>query len=126
MRAGEATALRWRDRDLQAGALQIRDSVKRRTGKGLVVGDVKTPCSRRHIMLATGTVDAQRIHQQRQTFARRIAEDAWTDIDLVFCTATGDPLDAGAVSHAKDRALAACALPHVRTHGLYHTAATYL
>lgn len=126
MRVGEATALRWTDLDLEANALQIRDTVKRLKGKGLVIGDVKTPHSRRRIILATGTVAALRIHQQRQSFARKIAGDMWNEQGLVFCTGTGGPLDAGAVSHAKDRALEACGLPHVRTHDLRHTAATYL
>lgn len=126
MRIGEATGLRWTDLDLEAGALHIQDSVKRVKGEGLVIGDVKTAHSRRRIVLATGTVDALRIHQQRQTFARKVAGEAWVDRGLVFCTATGGPLDAGFVSHTKDRALTAAGLPHVRTHDLRHTAATYL
>jgi len=36
------------------------------------------------------------------------------------------PLDAGYGGHAKDRALNAAGLPHLRTHDLRHTAATYL
>jgi integrase len=126
MRVGEATALRWTDLNLEVGALQIRDTVKRLKGKGLMIGDVKTPHSRRRIILAGGTVESLRIHQQRQAFARKVAGDSWTEQGLVFCTGTGGPLDAGAVSHAKDRALSACGLPHVRTHDLRHTAATYL
>ncbi len=126
MRVGEATALHWTDLDLDAGALQIRDTVKRLKGKGLVIGDVKTPHSRRRIILAAGTVEALRVHQQRQACARKVADHAWAEQGLVFCTGTGGPLDAGAVSHAKDRALVACGLPHVRTHDLRHTAATYL
>jgi integrase len=126
MRIGEATGLHWTDLDLDAGTIQIRHAVKRVQGEGLVIGDVKTAHSRRRIILAAGTVDALRIHQQRQAFARKIAGDAWSDRGLVFCTGTGGPLDVGYVAHAKDRALAAAGLPHVRTHDLRHTAATYL
>lgn len=126
MRIGEATGLNWADLDLGAGTIQIRRAVKRVKGEGLVIGDVKTAHSRRRIVLATGTLDALRIHQQRQAFARKVAGDAWSDRGLVFCTGTGGPLDVGYVSHAKDRALTAAGLPHVRTHDLRHTAATYL
>lgn len=126
MRIGEATGLNWTDLDLEAGTLQIRHAVKRVKGEGLVIGDVKTAHSRRRIVLAAGTVDALRVHQQRQAFARKIAGDSWSDRGLVFCTGTGGPLDVGYVAHAKDRALTAAGLPHVRTHDLRHTAATYL
>lgn len=126
MRIGEATGLRSADLDLEAGALHIQDSVKRVKGEGLVIGDVKTAHSRRRIMLAAGTVDALRNHKQQQAFVRKIAGDAWVDRGLVYCTGTGGPLDAGFVSHTKDRALRAAGLPHVRTHDLRHTAATYL
>lgn len=126
MRVGEATALHWEDLELKAATLQIQDTVKRVKGKGLVIGDVKTAHSRRRIILAGSTVDALRIHQEQQRLARKVAGDKWSDRGLVFCTAMGGPLDAGSVSHTKDRALTAAGLPHVRTHDLRHTAATYL
>lgn len=126
MRVGEATGLQWADIDLDAGTLHIRNTVKWVKGQGHVLGDVKTAHSRPRIVLAAGTVDALRIHQQRQAFARKIAGDSWSDRGLIFCTGTGGLLDVGYVAHAKDRALAAAGLPHVRTHDLRHTAATYL
>jgi len=126
MRVGEATGLHWPDVDLDAATLHIRKTVKWVKGQGHVIGDVKTAHSRRRIILAAGTVDALRIHQQRQAFARKIAGEAWSDRGLVFCTGTGGLLDVGYVAHAKDRALAGAGLPHVRTHDLRHTAATYL
>jgi integrase len=126
MRVGEATGLSWPDIDLDTGTLHIRNTVKWVKGKGHVLGDVKTAHSCRRIVLAVGTVDALRIHQQRQAFARKIAGEAWSDQGLVFCTGTGGLLDVGYVAHAKDRALAAASLPQVRTHDLRHTAATYL
>lgn len=126
MRIGEATALTWSDVDLDAGILQVRRTVKRVKGEGLTIGDVKTPHSRRQIILASGATQALRRHQEQQELAREVAGKAWVEHRLVFCTATGRPVDAGSVSHAKDRALAAAGLPRVRTHDLRHTAATYL
>ena len=126
LRIGEATGLHWHDIDLEGRALHVRDTVKRVQGKGLVVGDTKTLHSRRRIELARSTVNALSAHQKQQEWERRIAGEAWTDQDLVFCTLTGGPFDAGSISHAKDRALEHANLPHVRTHDLRHTAATYL
>lgn len=126
LRIGEATGLHWQDIDLGGRSLHVRDTVKRVLGKGLVVGDTKTPHSRRRVELARSTVAALRAHQKRQEWERRVAGEAWTDRALVFCTLTGGPLDAGSISHAKDRALESASLPRVRTHDLRHTAATYL
>ncbi len=91
-----------------------------------MVGDTKTPKSRRRVELAAGTVSALGIHHKRQALERRIAGDKWDDNDLAFCTLKGGLLDAGAVGHTLDRALAAAGIPHVRVNDLRHTAATYL
>jgi integrase len=126
LRIGEATGWRWEDVDLEGGTLYIRQTVKRIKGRGLVVGDTKTPRSRRLIELGQGTVAALRLHEKRQALERRIAGKEWNERGLVFTTLAGGPLDAGSVGHAKDRALEAAGLPHVRTHDLRHTTATYL
>jgi integrase len=126
MRIGEACALRWADLDLEAGSLHVRQTLKPVPGKGLMLGEVKTEHSRRRIVLAPATVQALRVHQQRQAFLRKLAGDAWQEHGLVFCTRAGGPLGIGSVTFAKDRALAAAGLPRVRTHDLRHTAATYL
>jgi len=126
LRIGEATGLHWQDVDLDRRALHVRDTVKRVKGKGLIVGDTKTPHSRRRIELARSTATALRAHQKRQEWERRVAGEAWIERGLVFCTLAGGPFDSGSISHTKDRALEHAKLPRVRTHDLRHTAATYL
>lgn len=126
LRIGEGTGLHWKDVDLDERALHVRDTVKRVKSKGLIVGDTKTPHSRRRIELSRSTAAALRAHEKRQDCERRVAGDTWTECGLVFCTMTGSPLDAGSVSHTKDRALERAKLPRVRTHDFRHSAATYL
>jgi integrase len=126
LRVGEATGLRWTDINLESCQLHVRTTVKRIKGQGLTIGDTKTASSRRCIELAHSTVAALRTHQQEQKWTRRITGKEWNDDGLVFCTEAGGPLDAGYVGHAKDRALDAAGLPHVRTHDLRHTTASYL
>jgi integrase len=126
LRSGEARGLRWQDIDLDGGTLSVRQSVKRIKGRGLMLGDPKTAHSRRRIELAPGTVAALRVRQDVQEWERSLAGEAWKELGLIFTTMSGGPLDPGSVGHTLDRALKAASLPHVRTHDLRHTAATYL
>jgi integrase len=58
LRIGEALGLRWRDVDLDAGRLVVRQALQRRRGVGLVFVEPKTPRSRRTVHLTTIAVDA--------------------------------------------------------------------
>ncbi|WP_021592035.1 site-specific integrase [Actinomadura welshii] len=60
-------------------------------------GDTKTDKSRRTLQLPSQAVDALRRHHTRQASQRLKAGEAWQDNGLVFCTATGRPLDAANV-----------------------------
>ena len=95
LRIGEATGLHWKDVDLEGYSLHVRDTVKRVKGESVMVGDTKTPHSRRRIELARSTVAALRAHEKRQEWERRTAGESWTKHGLVFCTLEGGPLDAG-------------------------------
>ncbi len=74
MRRGEILALRWRDVDLDAGALSVRQTLEQ-TRTSLAFKLPKTPRSRRTITLPTLTVEALRRHKVRQ------AED-WLSMGL--------------------------------------------
>jgi integrase len=64
MREGELLALRWRDVDLEAGALEMRGTLQGITGEGFSLGPPKTPRSRRRVEL---TAQAElRAHRVRQ------------------------------------------------------------
>src|SRR5262245_16667938 len=88
MRRGEVMALRWTDIDLAAGSLQVRGSVYRERGRGLVIGPTKTRGSRRRIVLSPSAVQSLRRHRTRQARERRQAI-VWTDLGLVFPNTVG-------------------------------------
>jgi integrase len=125
LRIGEALGLRWRDVDLDAGRLVVRQALQRRRGAGLVFVEPKTARSRRTVHLATIAIDAlldQSLWQSQQS--QQWAN--WTDSGLVFTSLSGGPLEPGVVNETLTRLLLEAELPHVRVHDLRHTTASTL
>jgi integrase len=60
-------------------------------------GDTKTEKSRRTLELPKEVATALRDHHRRQAKQKLKAGTEWQDTDLIFCTRTGGPLDAGNV-----------------------------
>jgi integrase len=126
MRQGELLALRWDDIDLELSTAGIRGSVRRINGE-LRVGQPKTKRSRRQVALAGPAVEALRRHKAAQAAERLAAGSTWQDVGLVFCDASGGPLDAQQVVRRHFRPLLRRAeLPQIKFHALRHSAATLL
>ena len=125
LRQGEALALRWVDLDLDAGFVTVRAGLQRVAGR-LVLVEPKTPKSRRTIAAPPIVVAALRAHRSRQLQDRLAAGAAWQDLDFVFCTQTGGPLDSRNVTRDFQRSLAKAGLPHMRFHDLRHSCASLL
>ena len=127
MRQGELFALKWRDVDLDTGALYLSGSVRRHTGLGLILKAPKTATSRRRIRLPAHAVDALRRHKARQDEEREILGDVWDDQDLVFANTVGRGLERQNVD-AKDYypLVERAGVPRIRFHDLRHTCATLL
>ena len=125
MRRGELLGLRWRDLDLGAGSLSVRQQVVRAAGS-LRVGPPKTSASRRRIALDPDTVEALRGHRRLQVVERLQAGRGQSGDDLVFGRLDGAPRDPDVVSHNFRRSVAAAGLPVIRFHDLRHTHASLL
>jgi site-specific recombinase XerD len=63
-------------------------------------GDTKTRRSRRTLRLPAAAVEALTRHKMEQDRRKLAAGEAWPDHDLVFCSASGLPLDSANVRRA--------------------------
>lgn len=128
---GELLNLSWSDVDLAAGALVI-------TGSASVVEGQRTVGStkggrRRTVRIDASTVRALQAHRARQSEERLLIESDWPELDLVFRTASGEPLYPDTPSQLLPKLVArhnvehpTAALPQIRLHDLRHIHATTL
>ncbi len=85
--------LAWADVDLDAGTLRVRQALNRAGGAAFVLGEPKTPKSRRTLDVPSPAVEALRAHRARQAAERLAAGSVWVDTGLVFATEIGTVLD---------------------------------
>lgn len=128
LRRGEALGLRWRDLSLSRATLTVRQQVVLLgTPERPEVQPVKTTAGRRTIELDAALVTALRAHQERQRAVRAAAAFWREELDLVFCTRNGLPLNPNNVYRNFARIRAAAGIDDRFTlHGLRHTHATHL
>ncbi len=126
MRRGELLGLRWRDVDLERGALSMQHTLLYRNVTTWRLTQPKTKASRRRIVLGVTAIAALRRQRARQLEERLVAGPMWNEHEFVFATPAGDPTPCETVRRALDRALKRAGLPHIRVHDLRHTAATLL
>jgi integrase len=125
MRRGELLGLQWTDLDLNTGHLSVRRTLARTKG-GMTFQPPKTEASQRKILLPRDCVAALKRYRGRQELDRREACDRWKDLDLVFASATGGPLDPAAVHRQHETICYLAEVRYIRFHDLRHTCATLL
>ncbi len=119
LRFGELAGLRWRDVDLAAGAVHVRQAlVEGRKGGPATFAEPKTARSRRKVDLPAFAVAALGRHRERLGAVPHPER-------LVFLSAEGEPLRRSNLHRRSWKPLLERAkLPDVPFHGLRHTAAT--
>lgn len=126
LRRGELLGLRWGDLDLDAATLRVIQTVQRVNGE-LAVVETKTEASDATIPLPKITrrvLDEHRARQARERWAE--ARDLWVDLDLVFPTSVGTPIEPRNLNRDFRAIRTRAGLPHVRLHDLRHTVVSLL
>lgn len=130
LRKGEALGLQWRDVRMpkageSTGTLTIRHAM-RHEGSEVVLGDVKTPRSRRKVRFPRQIADDFRAHKAAQAGERRKVGEAWTESDLVFTTEVGTSIAPNVTRDDFAKLCKAAGLGHWTPHELRHSAASLM
>jgi integrase len=126
LRMGELLGLKWEDLDFAECTAQIRRSMQRIAGGGMVASDTKTHRSRRSVSLQPTVMEVLKTHKVNQARERLLAGEAYVNNALVFATPLGAPVDPSNLSKAFRRLLKSARLPRVRFHDLRHTHASLM
>jgi integrase len=125
LREGEAFGLRWDDVDLDQGTLVVSKQIQRVAG-GYEFVDLKTEASRATLELTPGQVAMLKAHRRRLVKERMLAGSEWEDLNLVFPTPRGTPLDASNVRRYFHRICDQAQVRRRRIHDWRVTAASWL
>lgn len=126
LRKGELLGLAWRDVDLEAGWLNVRQTLISVNYKPQL-STPKTASGRRSVALDASTVEMLREHRLRQLKERHtLGMSAQQPDDLVFAGLEGQPLHPALFTDTFDRRVKAAKVPRIRFHDVRHTAATLM
>jgi integrase len=124
LRRGELLALRWRDIDLDAGVLHVRESLN---GRSKRFKAPKTKAGRRDVPLPDLVVETLRAHRIGQMELRlQFGLGRLGDDDLVFCNHEGKPLSPNSMSNEWAKLASKFGLDGVKLHNLRHSCASML
>ncbi len=126
MRQGEIFGLKWSDLQWVSGRLYVQRQVQQVRGKTWDTVEPKTRSGKRVIKLGEGTLQKLREHKERQEVERKVAGDLWQDLDFIFSSSVGTPIDASNLRLDFHKVLDRAGLPKIRFHDLRHTAASLM
>ena len=129
LRPGELLGLSWRDVDLDAEVIHLRQQMKREHNRA-VLGELKTARSRRSLRCPVVVVEALRERRVLQDEERAAAGSRWADDwaaqELVFTTANGRPVDASNLRRYFRRACTAAGIGRRTPYEMRHSAASLM
>ena len=125
MRRGELLGLRWRDVDLNARRLSIRQTIIS-VGYQVMRSEPKTAKGARTIDLDVRTVRMLRAHRAEQLLEQQSLEIAHRVEGLVFCREDGHLYHPELIRQSFERRVRSSPVPRIRFHDLRHTHATLM
>jgi integrase len=126
MRQAELMGLMWADLHWTRGDLFVRRQAQRLDKGSWHFAEPKTKHGTRTIRLFEGTLQVLREHQFRQQYTRAIAGERWQEMDLIFTSNAGTPIDRSNMRLDFNRVIQEAGLPKIRFHDLRHTAASLM
>src|SRR3990172_3581918 len=126
MREGELLALRWEDVNLDQGILNVRLGLKRLPGGGLKLQQPKTKSSVRSVKLGREAIEILQLQKIRNALDEEQAGRLWQDLNFVFPSTVGTPMDPTNLIKSFRKLLRAAELPPIRFHDLRHSAASLM
>jgi integrase len=125
LRRGELLGLRWRDIDLDAKRLSVRQTLLSINYK-LEFSTGKTANAERVVDLDDRTVSVLRTHRAHQLQERLLVGENYSDRDLAFAHPDGEPIHPDIFSQTFGRRVRSSNVPLIRLHDLRHTHATLM
>jgi integrase len=119
LRPGELRKLSWDHVDLDNAVVHIWRSASRS-------GEVKTPASKRSLVLPKRAVTALQAHRKRQTAERLAAGTAWQNNNLVFCHEDGRMYTSDALNWRFSKMTRRAGIGHWHAHEGRHTAVSIM
>ena len=128
LRQGELLAAKWGNLDWNSQQYYVRENLARKRGKyegGLA--PTKTEGSVARVDVSPNCLEAVRRHHAQQAEEKLQAGGDYVDMDLIFATSLGSPLDhKNVVNRVFHPTLEATGLRRIRFHDLRHTCASLL
>ena len=119
LRPGELRKLSWDHVDLEKGVIHVWQSASR-------TGDVKTPKSKRSLVLPGRAVTALVAHRKLQVAERLAAGATWQDNNLMFCQEDGRMYTSDALNWRFSKMTRRAGIGHWHAHEGRHTAVSIM
>lgn len=128
LRRGELLALEWKHVDLEAGTIDVCQSLSYARGVGYIIKEPKTKSSVRKVSLPPSIVPDVKALKIQSAKERMVAADLWEGGErfFVFSSWNGKPLYPSSVKTWWSRFTKRHSLRYIRFHDLRHTSATLL
>jgi integrase len=125
-RTSELLGLCWSDFDTARGTLSLgRQAVRLLKGTPIIKAGGKTEAGQRSIRLTEDSI-GKLAARRRSQLEQRLAAEQWEDLDLIFSTATGRPINPAHVRRSFNRLVRKSGVRPITPHGMRKTHITNL